>query len=354
MREFDYNDEMDDDLDSDEPTYSVDDALAALPIDPHKLVPPEVVYGLSDLDPDDLERVRVVWQKLPDEQRIIIMERLVETTQADLLVDYTVFASLSYNDPVPDVRLNALEAGRDDDSYEVMQIIMNMAKRDPAVQVRAGAMMRLMDFIEMGELEEDYHDFTIQAEELALAILNDPNEPVEVRRYALEAIAQSSRTEVPPLIETAYEHDDLRMRISAVTAMGYTCDDVWEPIVLEELGNTNQEMRREAIRAAGMIAIEDAVSPLSRFVKDPNEDIQEVAIWALGEIGGDEAIEILERLALQAEEDEDWMVVEWVEDALAMAYAMMSADYELGLMDYDPEDDELLDDDDLPPYSRYH
>jgi HEAT repeat protein len=142
---------------------------------------------------------------------------------------------------------------------------------------------------------------------------------IDVRRRALEAISNCSRPEVAELIEDAYKDKDTRMMSSAVYAMGRSCDERWEPIIMKELRNSDSGMRYEAARAAGELEIEAAIPLLGKLLDEPDREIIEAAITALGEIGGGEAQRLLKMIADVAEKDGDDELTEAIEEALAAA-----------------------------------
>jgi HEAT repeat protein len=161
---------------------------------------------------------------------------------------------------------------------------------------------------------------TIRAQEAAIKLLNDEAEPVEVRRRALEAIANCSHELVEPAISTAYRGDNHSMQVSALFAMGRSCDTVrWSKTVLKELNSSDPEMRFEAARAAGELEIAEAIPVLARLAEGNDREIKEVAIWSLGEIGGKKAMKVLGRLADEAEAANDDELLTVIDDALGNA-----------------------------------
>src|SRR5690606_36751293 len=117
---------------------------------------------------------------------------------------------------------------------------------------------------------------------------------------------------------------------SAVFAMGRTCDNRWNDIVLREIDNADPANRYEAARASGELEIKEAVPHLARLAQGPDREIKEVAIWSLGEIGGSYAMKILGALADVAEQDEDVDQLESIEEAFVNAsLACRDFDFEL-------------------------
>ena len=223
----------------------------------------------------------------------------------------------------------------------VINRLNEMARSDPFTEVRAAAAGALGMFILRGELGQLPETVSARLQETALMLYNDLDEDLEVRRRALEAIANCGREGVLDMIREAYYADDLLMRVSAVFAMGRTYDEMWTAQVLDELSSDYPEMRYEACRAAGELELRKAVGRLSELAYDDDREVQEMAIWALGEIGGKSARNILSQLAaLAAEADDDELV-----DAIAEAQsaATLAGEDLLPLFDFSEYDGDLDD-----------
>jgi HEAT repeat protein len=160
----------------------------------------------------------------------------------------------------------------------------------------------------------------MRAQQVAVAVLNDRNAPIEVRRRALEAISNSSHEIVEAAINEAYLGSDQKMRVGALYAMGRSCDNErWSSYVLQEMQSVDPEMRFEAVRAAGELEIAEAIPVLARLVDGNDREIKEIAIWSLGEIGGKKALKILTRLADEAEAEDTEDLLSVIEDAIGNA-----------------------------------
>lgn len=321
--------------------YGVDDALKALPIqDPDTLIPVEVLFGFSDASPDDLPRIQAVWDQLPASQRIAIMNRVAEASEVDFTLDYAQFARVGYTDSDPHVRVAAIKAAWADINPQTLQILLDLTRNDPVDAVRAAAIGQAGAFIELSELEEFDADAAAEAEVLALQLFNDPQQDLEVRRHALEAVSNASRQEVPAMIEAAYNHEHPLMRLSAVVAMGNSCDERWSRQVDFELSSDSTEMCFEAIQSAGQIGLTGSVNKLSELGYSQDEQLREAAIWALGEIGGEQALDALEELLGYASDQNDEELVDSIEEALAMAEMMTDLENDW-LDDSDDSEDDI-------------
>ena len=137
----------------------------------------------------------------------------------------------------------------------------------------------------------------------ALLITTAGADHEEVRRRALESLGFSSRAEVPPLIAAAYASPDEATRASALVAMAHSADQRWRAQVLAELPSLSPKIRLEAARAAGELELKAAVPALIEDLEDTDRDVRWVAIWALGQIGGQPARAALKKLLREADEE---------------------------------------------------
>lgn len=287
-------------------------------------------YGLSGLTRDDRDLLASVWTSLDAEHRQKLMSRLVDLSETNFDLEYRQMGLLGLEDEDPGVRESAINLLWEDETPELMACLVEMAQWDETAAVRAAAVSALGNFILAGELGGLSERDLYQAQDTVVGIYSNENEDIEVRRRALEAIANSSHDIVTEAIDEAYHSDDQRMRISAVFAMGRTCDPQWKDAVLRELRSDDPGMRYEAARASGELELEEAVPYLIALATNQSDrEIKEAAIWSLGEVGGERALSALSALAQEAEEDGDDSLLEAVEDAIGSAtLANMGLDFE--------------------------
>ena len=135
--------------------------------------------------------------------------------------------------------------------------------------MRAQAALALGRFVmlhEEGRLRDRYFD----AVETGLrATLDRTDETVDVRARALEAIGSHNEQVVRDAIRDAYESDLHRLKVSAVNAMGRSCDDRWLPLLIRELTSDDPEIRYEAAVACGNVADERAIPHLAKLCSIP-------------------------------------------------------------------------------------
>ncbi len=312
---------------------SIDEVISLLQDNEDQPIPSAVYYGLSDLDNTAQKAFEPVWQKLSaDYKRKLVLE-LAEASEANFELNFDALGYLGLEDDDADVRSSAIDLLWTDDSTYLLSLLLHLAENDESLDVRAAATCELGRFILLGEYGEIPEADAIQAQEVAIGLLNDLSEDIQVRRRALEAISNSSLDFVPEAIEEAYQSDEHLMRVSAVFAMGRSYDTRWSEIVLREIRNDDPEIRYEAARAAGELEIGEAVTLLGKIAIADEREIKQVAIWSLGEIGGNHSMRLLTALAEDAEEAEDEDLLEAIEDAIgyaSMAGADIDIDFETG------------------------
>lgn len=303
----------------------------------------ETIYSLSDLSGERLMTFQQVWGSMAVGRRRDLIKRLVETAETNFELDFSAVISLGLADADSDIRLVAVEGVLEESAPRMIEQVMGIATSDPFSAVRAVAARALGQFVLQGELGKLPAALNTRLQDTVLALHNDLDEDPDVRRRALEAIANCGRDGVEDLIREAYEADELTMRVSAVFAMGRTCDDMWQPQIIDELSSDYPELRYEAARAAGELELKPALQRLAELAYEDDIEIQEMAIWALGEIGGKAANQVLTNLAALAESTDDTELSDAVADA--QAAALLAGDDTLPLFDFSDLDDDLDDDD---------
>lgn len=325
--------------------------------DPDHAFPPADLYRFSDLGRQDLTALEAAWPEAPVERRRAILQDLGEIGEANLEVQFEAVFRLALEDEDAEVRAAAVANLWESEAPDLMAPFLDLLQHDPDPAVRAAAASALGRYVYLGEVEELPEGYLRRVEDALLAVIHGPDD-LDVRRRALEAVAFSSRPEVPALIERAYAAPELRQRVSAVFAMGRSADPRWSAPVLQELESGEPELRYEAARAAGELELAHAVPALKRMTEEGDVQIREAAIWSLGQVGGDEAREALLDLLEAADDDER----DFIEDAMEnltfhderLAFPLLKADQDELDELFDVADDEDDPDDapSLPPHQR--
>lgn len=313
----------DNNIDS-KPTF--EEALEELKTDDESMPSPALIVGLSDLSSEQLSQLGPVWEGLSHSYRRILMQMLVDASASNFMLNFQPIGFATLTSHHQDVRQAAIELLYENESTALLRALLAMATDDPAENVRAEAVKSLGRFAlngEMGNLDSETAEYI---QETLLTIINNSQEDSLVRRFALESLANCTRKDTPQLIAKAYKSNDADMRLSAIVAMGHSCDTRWENEILEELSNTNDDHRLAAIEAAGEIQLSTAVGQIIKNIEEGERPEQSLAIVALGEIGGKEAVRVLQSLLDGAEEADDNPLLELIDDAIGTA-SLVNGDF---------------------------
>lgn len=255
--------------------------------------------ALSNLGPETLKEFWVTWRQFPAERRLAIIRELDAMAEDNVDLDFRPVFRACLSDPDPEVRAATIEGLWEDESERTMERLIALID-DESGQVRAAAIVALARFAyraEVGELPAS------AGQQILAALLRtsaDPEQPLDVRRRAIEALGYfAGSREAQAEIGRAYAHDELSMRESAVLAMGRSMRPTWFPYIERELKSPSPALRYEAARAVGELG-EDGrplLTALLPLVDDEDSEISLSAIWALGQVGGSSAKRVLERLA---------------------------------------------------------
>ncbi len=250
---------------------------------------PLVARRLSYLSALSREEIRLLDQAWPDievTRRRQIVSKLVELSEDNPELDYHAIFRLCLHDVAPDLRVMAIEGLWECEARWLLVILERLVGSDPAVEVKAAAAVALGRFALMGELGRLKPEESKRLEEVLFAKIDNPEEPVEVRRRAIEAAGHFNLDRVTTAIEQAYASPDRQMRVSSLHAMGRNAESRWLSTLIKELGNDDPEMRYEAAHACGGTADSKAAPYLIPLMDDPDAEVQMAAIDALGKVGG--------------------------------------------------------------------
>lgn len=315
------------------------------------------LFSLSDLTRAEMEFVWSQWPKLPLEQRIHIIEQVVETAQDELELVPSDFLRIALRDESARVRQLAIEGLWEDESEDLIGPYIQILQQDPAAEVQAAAANALGAYIYLGELEELAPALAMRVQQSLFEVLEDESQPLVVRCRALESVAFSSDDGLRQLIEDAYYSPFEEMRLSSLRAMGRSYDLHWRKMAQTELQNPDPAMRAEAAVACGELEHKAALPELIKLLQDEEQLVRIASIYALGHIGGKQARNALRQIADGSEEEEAEAAEEALDEMLFLSEvaAMVDADNDMEAAgDFAAEDESELDDEiDLDSEERW-
>lgn len=267
------------------PTFEeVLNALAA-----HERVRPSQTKLLSGLGSRESGRLAAVWSGLPDPERLRLLATLRRQAEEDHLLDFGAVYQMAMSDPNADLRRLAIIASAQEERPQLLPRLLELCDRDPDEMVREAAAERLAAFAyeaEVGGLPESQGR---EIERVLLKRVQSETEAPNVRAAALASVGYFSTESVRAEVRRALTRDSLR--IAALRAIGRNCDPIWTSELVQQMGNADPAVRREAAEAAA--DYEDTVAALSDLVDDPDLSVRLAAISSLGTIGGPQAYEVL-------------------------------------------------------------
>jgi len=251
---------------------------------------------LSDLSANELKDFEAVWTRLDTERKRQILARLEELSEDNVELNFDRIYRSAIYDKDDAVRREAVEGLWENCEPSLVRPLLRLVHQDPASEVRSAAATALGRFALLAEHQKISSENRSRISQALMAVIHNQDEPINVRRRALEAIAPFSLPEVTQVIWEAYRREEPGLRISSVYAMGRNCDLLWMPTVLKEMDNDDPEMRYEAATAAGELGEAEAVPRLIELTHDADMEVKLAAIQALGRIGGLEAKQRLRTL----------------------------------------------------------
>jgi hypothetical protein len=257
-------------------------------------------------------------ERMTKEEKLELLRRIEEGE--DTFTDDLLSIEESLNDEDAEVRALAVDCLWDYPIAKMIAPLMALARQDPSQEVRSKALVALGRYIyegevasydfDWGDVEEPMREWELSEEdvlrvkEFLLDVIRDESESLDSRRFAMEALSFINEPEVVEIIEEAYRHPDVNMKMSAIFAMGRQGNMCWKEIILQELDNPVPDVQYEAVRAAGESYLEEAAPHLAELARDAEDkELRLAAIFALGRTGGEGVFELLEELTLHPDDE---------------------------------------------------
>ncbi len=271
--------------------------------------------ALSGLTPEEMRAVVQAWSAASTGRRRQVIAALIELAEDNVELDFGAVFRHALQDEDDEVRAAAIGGLWESEERWLIEPLIRFLRQDPSERVRAAAAQALGRFAILAETGKLRQPDGQRVGRALTEAIDDDLESLEVRRRAIEAVAAMSLPQVPEIIQAAYEHEDPRMRASALFAMGRTCDPCWLPALRADLDSEDSEVRFEAAGALGALGDDLAVVDLIAHINDPDPDVQDAVVNALGAIGGP----IAKKALVRAAESADPRVAEMATEALQTA-----------------------------------
>jgi HEAT repeat protein len=260
------------------------------------------LINLSNLLPDEVTALEDAWRAVNVHRRRQVVRQLIELAEDNVELNFDAVFRLSLSDSDAHIRRSGIQGLWEYEGRDLIPTLAHLLLTDADQGVRAEAALALGRYALKAEFDEvRASDADIVDDALRRAI-TEPGQATEVRARAVEAAGVRGHPWVIKAVEDAYHSGEHRLRVSALHAMGRSCDVRWLSTLLRELGNDDAEIRYEAATACGSLADQAAVPHLLPLLEDEDPEVQETVIQALGQIGGQEAKQALEDCLARSDE----------------------------------------------------
>ena len=261
--------------------------------DPSSHVPSGDFIELSDLSPAELGVFARTWFTIPAERQLWIVSTLVELAEDSAELDFHAIFKMCLKDGNEPVLEKAMEGLWEQEDRSVIPFLTDILLSDRSPAVRAAAAVALGKFpllVQEGKLLPKDRD---SDHDSLMAVLEDSDQPPEVRRRSLESVAPFNTSDIQSYVSWAYNSGDLKLKSSSIFAMGRTGETSWLPLLIKEIKSPEPTIRYETAHAFGELGEEDAVPHLITLLEDDDYLVQLAGINALGQIGGALAKKVL-------------------------------------------------------------
>jgi HEAT repeat protein len=254
--------------------------------------------AFANLNSEQLAAFGDVWRTLPESRRVEIVKTMQSLAEDNIDLNFRAVFWHCLNDPGTSVRAVAADGLWEDESIAAMRRLLELLD-DPAGEVRMAALLSLSHFAYRASLDELPPHARTSLHDHMLTVAADPEQPPDVQRRAVENLGYfADSSEAQAEVGRAYASSNLRMRESALLAMGRSMRSDWFNVIERELQSPLPALRFAAAQAVGELGDdgETLLMALLPLVDDDDTEVATMAIWALGQVGGPHAKRVLQRL----------------------------------------------------------
>ena len=254
--------------------------------DPEASIDHPGLFRLSGLSNAQVREVMSAWSGISAVRRGELLKWMIDLADDNLELDFTAVYRACLRDTDDNVRANAARGVSDADDRTIIRPLIELVLKDASADVRASAAISLGKFAEFAQEGKVLRRDGEKIREALLEVIGRDAESMESRRRAIEAVASFNSPQIENIIREAYYDGDLRLKQSAVFAMGRSSDSRWLPIVIQDTRSQEPSIRFEAANACGYLGDAVTVPHLIAILEDDDAQVQLAAVKSLGLIGG--------------------------------------------------------------------
>ncbi|MDP2728734.1 MAG: HEAT repeat domain-containing protein, partial [Dehalococcoidia bacterium] len=182
---------------------TLDKILADLSNNEKPLANGRLTY-LSALSKEEVRVLEETWRSIELPRRHELVERLVDLAEDNAGLDFHAVFRLCLQDPEPAIQVMAIEGLWECEGRWLLVTLERLLACDQTVEVRAAAAGALGRFTLRAELGKLRPEEKQKLEDVLFTCIGNTQEPINVRRRAVEAVGHLSQERVTAVIEDAY------------------------------------------------------------------------------------------------------------------------------------------------------
>lgn len=295
------------------------------------------IMRLSGLYPNELATLKQNWSKFHTQRIKGVLEDMELLTEDYPGVDFSEIFFLGLDDSNDEVVIVSIEGLWDEEKIEIGRKALTILHANPApsLHVALSILSLLGEFIILAELDKIPASLANEIKtDIQTIYKNSPNE--SLRQRALEVLAGASDIDLDEAIDKAiHDFNDDWIR-SALIAIGKSGKTTWNDYVFDNLDSPLEDLRIEAIRAAGELELQDAISELYANTKDGLKEIRMASAWSLSNYSDKNIQNTLQDMLENVEDEEEQALIEDAIDNHLVSSEMMSLDF----LEFDGTDDD--------------
>lgn len=267
---------------------------------------------LSDLNDDEFNNFLATWNILDLEVQTKLVANLYGLSEENSDLNFEKIFKLGLQSIDESIIYASLEGLWESESHDTLRRLIRLASRNLSPHVKGSVMTHISRFILLGHDGRINKMMLDNIHQLLKASYSNMDEPTEIRRRALESLGYFDDLETQEYIKEAYTSNNPTLKVSSIYAMGKTCNEIWSPILIEELKNEDPEIRYESVEALVEIGEETCVDLLMDLISDEDQQVRLSVIAGMGKMGTLSSKELL----LTCLDDEDEEIAEAASIAL--------------------------------------
>ena len=163
---------------------------------------------MSDLSPSELGEFARAWFGIDEDRQHNIITAMVEAAEENAELDFSAVFKMCLRDKDEFVLEKAIEGLWENEDRSIIPGLVQVLQSDHSPGVRAAAAVALGKFAVLAQEGKLLSRDVDALHNSLMDVLRDTDQPLEVRRRSLEAIAPMNTGEINSLVSDAYESDD--------------------------------------------------------------------------------------------------------------------------------------------------